>query len=196
MAQHEGGAIEVFATTAGGEVFSVREVGADKDNYGNAWVSRGGNVVPGSLAVIRKDGADHPDRVERLPEKCLYLFARGADGHLWFTHQLKPDGGDWSSWQSLKGDELMPQAVPVVTREARYGGLIVFVWSKDGTIRYGRTTPERKDRVWADWRQLDSATFKSNPAVVSKSSGPDPGLEVFAVGQDDAVWKIRQLDCP
>lgn len=192
IATNGNGVVEVFATAGNGEVFSVQETGVDQDNYGKAWVSLGGSIVPGTLMAFFNDG--NGLRGEQTADR-LMLFGRGSSGDLQFAWQSQPNMQSWTSWGSL-GGELLEGTVPAVMRSDRYGGLIIFVRWKDRTIAYRRQTPEREDRKWSDWTPLGTGTFRSDPVVVNKVRGPDAGLELFAVGEDEALWVIRQLDCP
>jgi hypothetical protein len=130
-------------------------------------------VVTGNIAVARTaDGR-------------LAVFARGADGGLWYAWHVAPNGG-WSGWQSL-GGSLAAHAVPAVVKNG-WNELEVFVRWSDGSTRWRRLA-HNLGWSWTDWMSLGGIATR-DPAAAVKANGT---LVVFVIGTDGALYANTQL---
>jgi hypothetical protein len=130
--------------------------------------------------------------VARNSDRRLEVFARGTDNALWRISQRAASSQNWSAWTSLGGNITSD---PTVVPNAN-GKLEVFargtnnaLWHIGEEVTFSRKQYEIiASLAWSAWASLGGG-ITSDPTVTLNSDG---GLEVFARGNDNAFWHIRQ----
>ncbi len=130
------------------------------------------------------------------PDGRLELFATGAmvtnDEAVWHITQTAPSNG-WSGWASL-GSPAGAQGLhlPQVCASAD-GRLEVFATGLDGALWHiWQTTPNGGWSNWLSHGKPPGTTLNSlwHPVIAPNTEGR---LELFAVGNDKALWHIWQI---
>ena len=184
----ENGQQEVYAVTPpDGEILHIAQT--SPNNGWGTWTSLGSpGTVPQGLAVgINADGRQEVFAPNEIDETLV---------HIW---QVRPSNG-WSTWASLGGPPAaLPrlQQVAVGHNKRRHGSnqdgrLEVFAVSADGALWHiWQASP---NDGWSGWFSLGTppTTGLVVFAPVAVGSNQDERMEVFAAGNDGALWHIWQ----
>ena len=131
------------------------------------------------------------------PDGRLQLFANGvisaqADDALWHITQTAPSRG-WTDWVSLGTPEGANGIGPPVVAASADGRLEVFTRGSDGALWHiWQTAP---NGGWSNWLSHGTPPGTTlapiwRPVVAPNTEGR---LELFAVGDDKALWHIWQI---
>jgi len=128
---------------------------------------------PGAFTAATAPVASSP-AVCAQNANSLDLFAKGADGALWWKHW---NGQGWSAWQSLGG---YLTADPAATSQANG---IIDVLARGST---GELWWKEYNNGWGAWTSLGGVLAPgTGPAACSWGPGR---LDVFVEGADGALW--------
>jgi hypothetical protein len=122
----------------------------------------------------------------------LALFTIDFSNHLRVSHQLNPDGNDWSPWQTFQGtlgfhepivSLLMPRSEP-------FRSMMIFTIFSDGSIRYKWQDPP----ISANWSQWENLSPNESKKIISIKSinGYYGCINVFAVTEEGLLKHIKQ----
>lgn len=178
VAQNLNGTLEVFASNAN-EIFHIRQVSPNSDAWG-VWLSLGKPSTQVSITNYFAVGQNQDGRLE--------VFVQGTDGAIWHNWQTASHI-DWSGWSSLGSPNFTSLSRPTVGRN-QDGRLEVFAAGNQGFIFHvWQTAP---NSGWSGWDALPTSypyVLLNQPVVAQNLDGR---LEVFARGDDDALWHIPQ----
>jgi hypothetical protein len=126
--------------------------------------------------------ADGTPFVIRQANGALEVFARGADGAVYETHQSPGGAAPWSSWQSLSGF-----IYGAITGAANTDGRIeIFVHGGDHAMWHNwQTSP---GGAFSGWSRLGGSLGGDPTAGVNR----DGRIEVFARGGDGSLVHVYQ----
>ncbi len=181
LAASADGRLELFVVGNDGVLWHIWQTAPN--NGWSDWTSHGSPAGSGGL--------DLPCVIAPSKDGRLEVFCIGKDGQLWHIWQTAPSNGwsDWTSHGKPPGVDLEP-VVPTVAPSAD-GRLELFVIGKDKALWHiWQTVP---NNGWSDW-----TSHGSPPGVKIEPNGPevaasaDGRLELFAVGDDGALWHIWQ----
>lgn len=165
VAERDGeGRLHVFARGRDGSVWHRVRGG---DGAWGEWVFREGRV---DLLVA---GRNRDSRIE--------VFARGADKtlvHMW----QQPDGTWTKGWGGLGGGPI--DLLCVASKPGPDASLHVFVRRMDDKTLWRLS--QRPEGGWGDWARLGEEPRQVDLVAVGVNA--DARLEVFARGQDRALW--------
>jgi hypothetical protein len=170
------GRVEVFVIALNGSMWNIRQTRAN-----------GGWSGWNDLGSAGGGGFEDRPAVARNADGRLELFAKGTDGVLWRRRQLQvsPTTG-WSDWVSegaAPGGALIDH--PVVGRSPD-GHLEVFMTAVDGNVWHKRQTAASGG--WGPWTSEGSAGVGFHGAAPGLGRSGDGRFELFAVGDDGALW--------
>jgi hypothetical protein len=186
------GRLEIFAQGADGVQFegsiwhTWQTVAGDPESWTGVWVNRGrppGVVSFRGLAV----GSNLDGRLE--------VFATSIDGTIWHTWQTAPNGG-WpppGAW-SVRGQMPGVKLNGVVVGRNADGRLEVFAFGDDHAVWHTwQTAPNNgwpPPNSWASRGRPPGVQLRGRLAVGSHLNGR---LEIFAPGDDAAIWHTAQI---
>ncbi|MFC0626434.1 hypothetical protein [Kribbella deserti] len=119
----------------------------------------------------------------------LVLFARAADGSIWFNPQVAPNGSAWGGWRVITGPTF--DGDPTIARQAD-GRLVVAArrWEGTASIVYVNTqTAANAAGFSATWTSL-GASPANDPVLISQAEGR---LALVSRAADGSVWWSHQL---
>lgn len=181
VAPNTDGRLELFVLGDDGALWHMSRT-APNDGW-SQWVSHGAppGVMLNSAPAVAA-GADG----------CLEVFVVSEEAMLWHIRQTAPDDG-WSDWVSHgcpSGVSFGSDSTPALACGTD-GRLELFVVGNDETLWHiWQTAP---DGGWSGWRSHDAPPGKKFPRLrPGVGSTADGRLEVFAVGEDAALWHLRQ----
>lgn len=186
------GRIEVFAVGTNGTVFHIwqNQTNASPSQW-SAWNSLG-VLAPGVAGGPPVTVIGTPC-VARNANGLLEVFACGSDHALW--HITQTGALDWgNAWHSLGGQILAGLfVIPVICVGTNVDGrLEVFVRGMDTDAWHNwQNRPNAGPNGWSGWNSLGKTPLISQLAVGRNANG---SLELFAIGQDSALWHISQTD--
>ena len=174
------GHLELFVLGDDGALWHMWQTAPN--NGWSQWVSHG--APPGLLlnsapsVAAREDGR-------------LDVFIVSQEAALWHIGKTAANSG-WSDWVSLgspSGVSFGSDSTAVVACSAD-GHLELFVVGNDGRLWQTRQTAPNGG--WSGWRPHDAPSgmkfLRLRPAV---ASGLDGRLELFVVGDDASLWRLR-----
>jgi hypothetical protein len=123
-------------------------------------------LAPGSGPAVASWGVDRLD-----------VFARGADGHLWWKHW---NGAAWTSWQVVPGGEIVASDPAAVSWGPNQIDLVA--QGSDNALWHAAWS----GTTWSPWERI-GGYLTSAPAVCSRFPG---SLEVFARGAFNFLYFI------
>jgi hypothetical protein len=181
VARGADGRLQLFALGDDGALWHMWQTGPSGEwSY---WVSHG--TPPGLLL-------NSAPAVATGPDGRLEVFIVSQQATLWHRWQTTPDNG-WSDWFShgtpsgvLFGSDSTPAIAPSVD-----GRLELFTVGNDGALWHMWQTATGNG--WSGWRSHDAPSGvkfqRIRPAVAPSADGC---LELFVVGEDNALWHIWQ----
>ncbi len=181
VAHHnQDGRLEVFALTAHG-IVNIWQVVAN-GGWSDGWRDKG---KPSSTAGIKSHlvGQNADGRQE--------IFAIGDDNALWQLWQVAPNNG-WSEWKSLGAPTTAILTDTFAAGSNQDGRQELFVLAFDGNIwQIWQTSP---NGGWSPWRKLGQPPVGIRRGDrIAWASNEDHRQELFAMGQDGALWHVWQL---
>lgn len=181
VAQHnQDGRLEVFATGRG-EIFNIAQLFPNA-GWRDSWRNKGS---PSLKVEVKKH------LVGRNADGRQEIFVVGGDNALWQKWQLAPNDG-WSDWKTLDTPpdvSLTNQFSVGINQDGRQE---IFVLAGDGNMwQIFQTVP---NGGWSDWHKLGSPPVGIRAADrVTAGSNQDGRQELFAMGNDGAVWHVWQV---
>ncbi|HTD15677.1 MAG TPA: hypothetical protein VK673_10875 [Chthoniobacterales bacterium] len=179
LAPSADGRLELFVRGSDGAVWHIWQTAVN--NGWSNWFSHG------SPPRVRIDGSPilAPNADGRLQ-----LFVSSADGSLWSIVQTAPSSG-WSNWASLGKPACTTLTDSAVVASNADGRLEVFAQGADHALWHiWQTTPN------GDWSKWFSQGQPPNSGGIQGSlclaPSQDGRLELFAIGNDGALWHIWQ----
>lgn len=180
VGSNQDGRIEVYVKTADHGIWHKYEK-AENDNW-SGWESLGApaeTVLPYDIVA----SADSANR--------LWLWSTGADGRVWFRHQVRPNA-EWLDWANLEKPFHSQALIDKPAVEKNADGMFEIL----SVGRHGRlflAQPSRPSLRLAAWNPMsaqDDMVFDwgDSPAICANQDGR---LEVFAVGSSK-LWHIWQ----
>jgi hypothetical protein len=190
----------VIANTPGGRLNLFIRV-ADSlirltQNTDNTWsapqdLSTGPGSAAGGLEIRGKP------TLAKSADGRLELIVRTADANLWHIWQTQVDG-DWSSWRNMTGEDRTLSGTTisgdVAAQNNADGRIEIFARTRDGNLWHIWQSQPNSD--WNQWNNL--TTQRLMPRGVSLAGDPftgssqNGGINVFALGTDGHLWRIRQ----
>jgi hypothetical protein len=143
-----------------------------------------GSLATGDLALTLR------------PDNCLELFVIGVisaqQSELWHIRQTAPSQG-WTDWSSLGSPAAAGGLHTPVVAASADGRLEVFATGSDGALWHiWQTSPNGGWSSWLSHGGPPGTTLNDlwHPVVAPNSQRR---LELFAVGDDNALWHIWQI---
>lgn len=179
LAASADGRMELFARGNDGNLWHIWQTAVN--NGWSNWFSHGsppGVLINGSpILAPNLDGR-------------LQLFV-SANGGLWSIVQATPSGS-WSIWASLGRPGATALTDSAVVAASADGRLEVFVQGADQALWHiWQTTPNGPWSAWYSHGRPPNSTGIQGSLCVAPSQ--DGRLELFAIGNDGALWHIWQL---
>ncbi|HEX6478627.1 MAG TPA: hypothetical protein VF043_07270, partial [Ktedonobacteraceae bacterium] len=179
LAPSADGRLELFVRGSDGAVWHIWQTAVN--NGWSTWFSHGsppGVHIDGSpILAPNADGR-------------LQLFVSSADGSLWSIVQTAPSS-TWSNWASLGKPVSTTLTDSAVVASNADGRLEVFAQGADQALWHiWQTTPNGQ---WSDWfSQGQPPNSGGIQGSLCLAPGQDGRLELFAIGNDGALWHIWQ----
>jgi hypothetical protein len=179
------GRLEVFGLGTDGGIWHLWQTGNGGWASAESWAPRG--VPPG----ITFGGPDPERRIGPVAatnaDGRLELFALGDDGAVWHHWQRAPNSGWAEPWVS-RGRPEGVELLDLIVDQNADGRLEIFAVGDDGAVwQHYQTAPSN------GWLAPGTWISRGHPpgiALESLSIGCnlDSRLEIFAAGEDGAVW--------
>lgn len=149
----------------------------------------GWKELPG-CSSIRQMHVYYNDYWNPLKRK-LALFNIDFSNNLCVSHQLNPDGNNWSSWHVFSGTLA---SEPVIghfyPRNESFRRMMVFAIFLDGSIRYKWQNPSDSTN-WSQWENL-SPDMNTKFVSIKLIEGYYGCINLFAVDEEGIIKHIKQ----
>jgi cellulose biosynthesis protein BcsQ len=203
VAVNADGRLEVFVRSTFGRLHHICQNEPGSESW-SKWVSYEAPSREPYPSTELLAGINYPQTAVNADGR-LEVFVLGSDGRLWHICQTAVCSDSWGEWQSLGG---ILQSPPAVGKNAD-GRIQVFVRGTDGRLYYTQQS-QANSLNWNKWYPLEGPrhyaftpetdyrkTQQTHgivqginlPQVITNHNGE---LEVFARGDDGALWHIRQ----
>ena len=180
LAANSNGRLEAVARGSDGAVWHMWQTAVN--NGWTSWTSLG------SPAGVHLDGSPV---FARNPNGRLQVFVLSTDGSLWSILQAASGSNAWSKWQSLGKPPSTTLTDSATVAASADGRLEVFVQGADQALWHAWQT--QPNGFWSSWTSHGKPNG-SGGIQGSLCVGPslDGRLELFAIGNDGALWHIYQ----
>jgi hypothetical protein len=182
IGRNRDGRQEVFAIGSDGNIWQIWQTAPN-----GSW-SNWGKLGKPTAGIRRSDRITVRSNLDRRQE----LFVMGEDDALWHIWQLEPNAG-WSDWESLGKPKDRDFSEPLAHRNA--DGCLEVLASGNGALWY-RSQQEPNSNIWRDQGWIKKT--KPQPADTRTSFEAALNfkreLEVFVLGDDNALWHTWQMD--
>jgi hypothetical protein len=162
------GRLELFATGSDAVLYHRWQV--TPDGAWSGWESLGSGFSAPAVAA-NADGR-------------LEAFSYGPGWYIYHRWQLTPNGA-WSDWAN-EGFQTMLRPNLALGGDGR---LVAFVISTDGNL-YSKTQSAPGQGPWSVWTRIYAPPLTGSVPGVGHNA--DGRLELFAIGQDRAMYHVRQ----
>ena len=179
LAPNADGRLDLVVRGNDGAVWHIWQTAVN--NGWSDWVSHGS---PGGVVI------DGSPILARNANGTLQIFVSSINGILWSIVQTAASSNAWSNWESLGKPSNTTLTDSAVVASNADGRLEVFAQGADQALWHTwQTTPNGSWSSWASQGKPSSGGIQGNLCLAPSLDGR---LELFAVGNDGALWHIWQ----